>query len=369
MTIKYCDDTENQQNGSMPPDMATERGRRHKQHFRKFWGIYVIIAVVVLIIAGFVIVPLIGEKAPHTALIKLPAGANEQTLEDTIKKYMGASYAKSVRQALPIATGGEPLARGAWEIEQGTTAVAAARKIAKGAQTGIRVTIVNERTPQDLAAKFASKLDVPADSLLAALNNKRLQDRYHSDAEHIFGEFFADTYEFYWTATPRQIIEKMHRNYRRFWTNERLKKAEQLHLLPREIVVIASIVDEETNLESEKGTIGRLYANRLLQGMKLQADPTVKYAIGDFSIKRITGDMLKTDSPYNTYLHEGLPPGPIRITSAATIDAILNSQPHGYLYMCAAEDFSGHHNFAVDYETHMANARRYQQALNQRGIK
>ena len=134
-------------------------------------------------------------------------------------------------------------------------------------------------------------------------------------------------------------------------------------------MIVASIVDEETNKADEKGKIGRLYINRLNKGMKLQADPTVKFALGDFSLRRIRKNHLSVNSPYNTYRNTGLPPGPIRTTSVATIDRILDSEPSDHIYMCAKEDFSGYHNFAASYSEHMANARKYQQALNKRGIK
>ncbi|MDE5675491.1 MAG: endolytic transglycosylase MltG, partial [Muribaculaceae bacterium] len=150
---------------------------------------------------------------------------------------------------------------------------------------------------------------------------------------------------------------------------ERIQKAKDLGLTPAQLMTIASIVDEETNKLDEKDEIGRLYINRYLKGMKLQADPTVKYAVGDFSLRRILNTHLKTSSPYNTYLNTGLPPGPIRTTSVATIDQILNSKPSDAIYMCAKEDFSGYHNFAATYKEHLANAKRYQAALNRRGIK
>ncbi len=367
----YCADPRKEgkgQPGNSGYSDLDEKTRQRRPHFRKAW-FYIAIAVVVLGFAAMVIIPLINLRAPHTAIIRVPKGATEQMVEDSAAKYLGADYAKRLRQALPIATGGEALRHGAWKIDQGMTAIAAAHRIAKGAQAGIRVTFLNERTPEQVAAKIAAKLDIPKDSMLRAMTDPTLLSNLRTDADHVIGYFLADTYEFYWTATPEEVIKKMHDHYNRFWTPERLDRVESMHMLPRELVVLASIVDEETNQTSEKGTIGRLYLNRLQKGMKLQADPTVKYAVGDFSIRRITGDMLRNPSPYNTYMHEGLPPGPIRITSAATIDAILSARPHGYLYMCASEDFSGHHNFAVDYDTHLANARRYQQALDQRGIK
>ncbi|MDE6028396.1 MAG: endolytic transglycosylase MltG, partial [Muribaculaceae bacterium] len=130
-----------------------------------------------------------------------------------------------------------------------------------------------------------------------------------------------------------------------------------------------SIVDEETNAKEEKGAIGRLYINRLKKGMKLQADPTVRFALNDFTIRRVKGEHLKADSPYNTYRYPGLPPGPIRTTGKTTIDLLLDSAPNDYLFMCAKEDFSGTHNFASTYAEHQENARKYQKALDVRGIK
>ncbi len=154
-----------------------------------------------------------------------------------------------------------------------------------------------------------------------------------------------------------------------FWTKERLDKAAKLGLTPVEVATIASIVEEESNKKDERPMIARLYINRVKQGMKLQADPTVKFATGNFALRRITGKHLRTDSPYNTYKNVGLPPGPIRVPNAATLDAVLNAPEHNYIYMCAKEDFSGRHNFAADYATHRKNAKKYQAALNRRGIR
>ena len=157
--------------------------------------------------------------------------------------------------------------------------------------------------------------------------------------------------------------------YRNEWWNaERVARAHALGLTPVEVATVASIVEEETAKADERGKVARLYINRLRKGMRLQADPTVKFASRRFDLRRIAGDVLKTDSPYNTYMVQGLPPGPIRVASKSAIEAVLDAPEHDYIYMCAKNDFSGYHDFAVDYATHQANARRYQAELNKRNI-
>jgi UPF0755 protein len=161
----------------------------------------------------------------------------------------------------------------------------------------------------------------------------------------------------------------MKKEHDKFWDKSRQAKATALGLNPNEVCTLASIIDEETSNNPEKPMIARMYLNRLKKGMPLQADPTVKFALKDFALKRIYHNMLNTDSPYNTYKNTGLPPGPIKVASVAGIDAVLNAPSHNYLYMCAKEDFSGTHNFASSYSEHLRNAAKYSKALNERGIK
>ena len=163
-------------------------------------------------------------------------------------------------------------------------------------------------------------------------------------------------------------MDSIRAEHNRYWTPERRAKADKLGLTTAEISTLASIVESESAKTKEYGQIAQLYINRYNKGMLLQSDPTVKFALGDFSIRRILLEHLKADSPYNTYRNKGLPPGPICLPKQATIDSILNAPHHEYIYMCAKEDFSGYHNFAADYATHQSNARRYQEALNKRGI-
>ena len=179
--------------------------------------------------------------------------------------------------------------------------------------------------------------------------------------------FIPNTYQFYWNTSAEKFIERMAEEFKSFWTQDRLQKANDLGFKQSEVITLASIVEQETQKDDEKARVAGVYINRLNKGIKLQADPTVIYAIGDFSIRRVLYSHLEYDSPYNTYKYVGLPPGPICIPSITSIDAVLNYEEHSYLYFCAREDFSGYHNFARTLAQHNANARKYQQALRLNG--
>jgi UPF0755 protein len=181
--------------------------------------------------------------------------------------------------------------------------------------------------------------------------------------------FIPNTYEVYWNISAEKLIERMKREYDAFWTEERRNQAQKARLTPLDVSILASIIEEESAMTDEYPTIAGLYINRLHRGIPLQADPTVKYALGDFAIQRILYEHLQIDSPYNTYLYTGLPPAPLRIPSLKGLESVLNYLKHNYLYMCAKEDFSGRHNFAVTLSEHNRNADRYRAELNRRGIR
>lgn len=330
-----------------------------------------VIFLCVAVIVAFLLLclPLLIKKAAHDALIKIPRNASNEMVSDSITKYLDDDYAEKVMQVAKLRGSDYGERYGAYLIEQGMSPIQAEHRLSHGAQKPMTVTINKFRTLPAMAKKVAAKLDFTSDELLKTLTDEKLLGEYGLTVDQALSLFVEDSYEFYWTASPEAFIHKIGANYKKIWNEERLKKAENLGLTPAELMTIASIVDEETNKLDEKDEIGRLYINRYKKGMKLQADPTVKYAVGDFSIRRILNNHLKTKSPYNTYLNKGLPPGPIRTTSLATIDQILNSKPSEDIYMCAKEDFSGYHNFAATYQEHLANAKRYQSALNKRGIR
>jgi len=258
-------------------------------------------------------------------------------------------------------------AHGSYVVSPGDRAIDFSRNIRSGRQTPVRVTFNNIRTLDALAERVASKMEWGADDFLAACDSL-LPGKGYGIAQFP-AAFLPDTYEFYWTASPADVVTRFSDTRDKFWNDDRKTKASRLGLTAIDVAVLASIVEEETAKMDERATVARLYLNRLSRGMLLQADPTVKFAVGDFSLKRIRDKHLAVKSPYNTYLYKGLPPGPIRVVERATIDAVLNAPQHNYIYMCAKDDFSGYHNFASDYSTHLQNARRYQRQLDKRNIK
>lgn len=324
---------------------------------------------VVILVWLLLIYPFMMVKSPVTATIKIPKDATEQTVSDSLSKYFGTGYAKKVMMAMKLRRTDLKKRHGAYRIEKGTNAFTTMRAITSGGQTPVKLTITGYRSLPLLAEHISNRLDFPADSLMSLFKDQAVMSKYGLTPENAMALVLDDTYEVYWTASPRQVLEKLADNYTYFWNEDRREQAAGLGLTPPQMMTLASIVDEESNEDSEKGTIGQLYINRLNAGMPLQADPTIRFAIGDFTIRRVLRKHLAVESPYNTYLHKGLPPGPIRTGNKATVREILNAEPNRYLYMCADENFSGHHNFAEDYNEHVRNAMRYQHALNQRGIK
>ena len=258
---------------------------------------------------------------------------------------------------------------GRYAIGPNESTFAVMRKMKNGQQQAVMLTIPESRTMQKLAAVLGRKLMMDSVEIAAALIDDAYCQRWGYDTCTIAALFVPNTYEVYWNTTLDHFMERMVKEHDAFWNKERTAKAEAAQLTPDEVCTLASIIDEETANNDEKPMIAGMYLNRLHKNMPLQADPTVKFALKNFELRRIYHDMLFFDSPYNTYRNTGLPPGPIKIASVKGIDAVLNYVRHDYLYMCAKEDFSGTHNFAVSYAEHLRNAARYAKALNERGIK
>lgn len=258
---------------------------------------------------------------------------------------------------------------GRYDVGSRRSTLSVFRHLRNGSQTPVRLTIPVLRTTEDLAEFLGRNLQASPNHFLATLTDTGLLAQYDKRLETAVCLFLPNTYEVYWTVSPQRLIEKMHGESRRFWNETRHQKARQAGFSEDEILTLASIVEQETADNAEKPSIAGMYINRLRRGMPLQADPTVKFALRDFGLRRILRGHLATDSPYNTYKKKGLPPGPICIPSVSSIEAVLNHVRHDYIYMCAKEDFSGSHNFAVTYAEHLQNARKYSRALDERGIK
>lgn len=238
-----------------------------------------------------------------------------------------------------------------------------------GFQEPVQLRFQNIRLKSDFAAFVASQLEPDSASFMHLFNNSQLAQQYGFSTDSFYCMFIPNTYEFFWNTSAEDFFNRMHVEYGKFWTDERREKAKALNLDPVQVSILASIVRGEALHNDEMPTIAGLYLNRLRKGMLLQADPTVIYAVHDFTIRRVLNKHLSTDSPYNTYLYKGLPPGPINMPSIAAIDGVLNYKKHDYIYMCAKDDFSGYHNFAQTVSEHLVNARKFQQALNERNIK
>ena len=334
---------------------------------KKKWIIGVIAAIVLILVACAA--PYLMAGAPAEGLIKMRKGSTIESIGDSVQAQVGVNYGKRVATMLRMMGANVENREGAFRITQGMSPLMAARYIKNGAQSGVRFTFNNVRTLDEWVQRWGETFMAGPDAMRKALRDTALCAKYGKTPQTIACLLMPDTYEFYWNITPEKMLDRMHDYYNEFWTSERKAKAERLGLTPDEVATVASIVEEETSKADERGKVARLYLNRYQQGMRLQADPTVKFAIGDFTIKRITVPMTQINSPYNTYRVNGLPPGPIRLPEKSTIDAVLDAPQHDYLYMCARADFSGYHDFTRDYASHLDNAHRYQAALNSRGIK
>lgn len=339
---------------------------------KKKWPRLVLQALAVVVIIGciagvfvyfYASKPYDGERVR----IYVDAAGGETALRDSLEKRLGDDYGGRVYKIWSVISEKSEVKSGSYVVEPGEKAWKLAGRIENRRQNPVNVTFNNLRTFGQLMARLDAQLLADSASLAAAADSLLVSSGVAP--VEFAAHFLPDTYEFYWNEPASGVVEKIVANYDRFWSDDRLAKARALHLTPDEVATLASIVEEETNKADERPVVARLYLNRLASGMKLQADPTVKFALGDFSIRRVLNKHLQVSSPYNTYQHPGLPPGPIRIPEASAIDAVLNAPVHKYLYMCAREDFSGYHNFAVDYASHQANAKKYQAALDRKGYK
>ncbi len=258
----------------------------------------------------------------------------------------------------------EKIKPGRYEIKKGMSIADVVRLLRNGRQSPVNLVIIKLRTIEDLAALIGRKFECDSTSVMDFLNNADSIGPHGFDTSTVMAAVYPDTYTYFWNTTPSAIFRKLFAAYKTVWTPERIQEAKQLRLTPVQAYTLASIVEEETNANDEKGNIASVYLNRLNKGMKLQADPTVKFALRDFGLRRIYEKHLTVVSPYNTYRVTGLPPGPICTPSLVTLDAVLHAPSTNYLYFVAKSDLSKKHTFSETYEEHLKNAKAFQKALD-----
>ena len=331
--------------------------------------IFLIVGIILVVVAtgitGIITVMNHPFRIEKNTYLYIDADDNTDSICHKLTTQLQASSLKGFK-LLTTVGGLDPIHPGAYRFSQSDNCLTVYRRLKSGAQTPVNLTLPSVRTVGKLLKTVSHQLMTDSSNLARLLMDSTYCAQIGYSTETLPCLFIPNTYEVYWTMTPEAFVKRMQKEHDRFWNKERKAKAQSIGLTPEEVVTLASIVEEEN---AEKPMVAGLYMNRLHAEMPLQADPTVKFALQDFGLRRILHAHLETESPYNTYKHTGLPPGPIRIPSIQGIESVLNYTRHDYLYMCAKEDFSGTHNFAATFTQHLANARKYQQELNRRKIK
>ncbi len=339
--------------------------------FRKFIVAIVIILIIALGFTGLnYYLKYFGPNVTgNREYLYIRTGATFNDVFDTIKKdgmvkdsttfYWSAKNMNYIDRVKP----------GRYHLHEGMSNRKLINMLASGTQEPVTVSFHDLRLKEQFAGFISKKIEPDSVAILRLLDSASFVQQYGFTTENVYTMFLPNSYQMYWNTSPEKFFKRMYANYEKFWTPERKQKAAEINLDTIQVSILASIVDAEALHDEEMPTIAGLYINRLKKGMKLESDPTVIFAENDFTIHRVLLRYLSINSPYNTYLHTGLPPGPIMMPSVNAINAVLYYQRNNYLYMCAKADFSGDHAFATNVADHLINAHKFQQALNERNIK
>ena len=304
------------------------------------------------------------DKQTSFALL-IPENATYQTVLDTLNKHDVINDHISFQFLAKLLNYPDNIKPGRYVFKPNTNNYNAVKKLLSGVQDPLKLTFNNIRLKEDLIERIGGKFEFGEENFRKALNSPEVCNKYGLDTLTIVSMFLPNTYEIFWTTSTEKFLDRMHSEYKKYWTAERVAKAKEIGLTPVQVSILASIVEEEQARKvDERPRVAGLYINRLNALMPLQADPTIKFALQDFAIKRILNEQLRVKSAYNTYVNTGLPPGPIRVADFNSLNAVLNYDKHDYLYMCAKADLSGYHAFAKTYPEHLNNARMYQAELN-----
>lgn len=352
--------------------MSINRRRKKLSVSRKRMMIFVVIAAAVVAAAITALnalrKPVIDLGTSEKEYLYIPTGSTFDDVVQLLQVKGWLTDETAFRQMSQMMKYDQRIRAGRYQIHNNLTARELTSLLRSGNQSPVNVTFNNVRTMEQLAGYCSRNLEADSVDLLRALRDNRLMDEMGFTSATYPAMFIPNTYKFHWNSSGEDFVHRMKQEYNRFWNDSRRHKADSIGLSLIEVSTLASIIEEETNQRSELPIIAGIYLNRLRIGMPMQACPTLKYALGDFSIRRILKKDQEIESPYNTYKYKGLPPGPIRMPSTIAIDAVLGAAKHNYLFMCAKADGSGTHRFARTNSEHQRNAEEYQRELNRRKI-
>ncbi len=348
--------------------------KKQKSFFKKLFIALVLITVIFSGIAGYyayktIYQPNINSIDKKSQIIYIPTGSNFEDVLGILNNHNILKNQTTFEFLAEKKKYKKAVKPGKYRVLANMNNNALINLLRAGIQEPIELNFNGIKTTNQLISRLCRRIEADSNSLYRAMNDNGYLSKYGFNSDNIQTLFIPNTYEFYWNTSVDDFFNRMAKEYKAFWTNERKKKAGQIGYSQSEVAILASIVQGEQCCDnSEKKIIAGLYINRLKQGMLLQSDPTVIFAIGDFTIQRVSLEQTRFDSPYNTYIIKGLPPGPIGFAQESSIDAVLNYDKNNYIFMCAKEDLSGKHYFATSYEQHCVFAQKYREALNSRGI-
>jgi UPF0755 protein len=322
--------------------------------------------IIVFIIAVYLAWNIFGPtiKNVDKKFLYIPTNSTYTQVKDSLKKNDFITNWFIFEKVAKYADYPQNVKPGKYKIKSGMSVYSLVKVLRGGKQEPVNLVITKLRTKEDLAKRISRSFEVDSLQVIRFLNNPDSLSKFGVDTLTVMTDVIPNTYTYLWTTPINDIFTKLDAENKKFWNEERLAKAAHLQLTPKQVYIMASIVEEETNKQEDKGKIASVYINRMHKGMRLAADPTVKYAMRDFGLKRIYHKHLAFSSPYNTYLNAGLPPGPICTPSIKTIDAVLDAPQTDYLFFVARADFSGFSDFASSYQQHLVYAKAYQQALD-----
>ncbi len=346
---------------------------KRKSRFRRFLIWFFLIVILLAAVAGYYVYNLIFEPNVWTpdgkeVAIYIPTGSDWDGLKTILYKNGLVVHRKDFEWLAEKKNLPSRVLPGKYMISNGISNNDLIDLLRSGEQVPVKVIFNNVRDVFQLSKKVGRQIEADSASIAKILSDTNELKTYGLTPETAPTLFIPNTYEFYWNTSASKFISRMREENLKFWNSYRTSRAQAIDMTKEEIITLASIVEKETNKNDEKAVIAGVYINRLISGWRLQADPTVIFAVGDFNIRRVLNVHKKVDSPYNTYGHLGLPPGPICIPSISSIDAVLNYEDHGYFYFCAKDDLSGYHVFAKTGIQHNKNAKAYQKALNDLNI-